>query len=309
MLFRVEDDISKFVKIRLDAHGIDMENSVIGSNTVKNHRLIGIASEVLGDIYYYAQQPPTLMKHLETNKNNDDATRVLSCASLLLLLKKVEFIYSVLPAAVFFFISGQVGIRIAINADTQNTNVGAEKLCLYDNFYLAIRSTFLIHYAFILVYCSYDLTVAATNAERAIMNALERQYANILTPLKDSIPKRCDKAIDSIDLNGATRNTTRLRLFYFTLRDQAIDWLDRLPAGSISTWDDLTTRESLYDAWNRFKDLLRKVPHHGLDLWLQDQIFYDHVNYTTQIAIDDVAGERLRKVRPEEAWKTIKDLS
>ncbi|GJT01543.1 hypothetical protein Tco_0822712 [Tanacetum coccineum] len=41
------------------------------------------------------------------------------------------------------------------------------------------------------------------------------------------------KVVDSIDLNGATRNTTRLRLFCFTLRDQAINWLDRLPAGSL----------------------------------------------------------------------------
>ncbi|GJT18978.1 zinc finger, CCHC-type containing protein [Tanacetum coccineum] len=143
------------------------------------------------------------------------------------------------------------------------------------------------------------------------------------------------RIVDSIDLNGATRNTTRLRLFCFSLRDQAINWLDRLPAGSISTWDDLTTRflaqffppkrtaklqndilmfqqhqdESLYDAWNRFKDLLRKVPHHGLDLWLQVQIFYDHVDYTTQMAIDYAAGGRLRKLRPEEAWETIKDLA
>ncbi|GKA41892.1 zinc finger, CCHC-type containing protein [Tanacetum coccineum] len=65
--------------------------------------------------------------------------------------------------------------------------------------------------------------------------------------------------------------------------------------GSISTWEDLTTRflvqfsppgrtaklcndilmfqqhhrESLSEAWNRFKDLLQKVPHHGIDLWLQ----------------------------------------
>ncbi|GJR47873.1 retrovirus-related pol polyprotein from transposon TNT 1-94 [Tanacetum coccineum] len=46
---------------------------------------------------------------------------------------------------------------------------------------------------------------------------------------------------------------------------------------------------ALYVAWTRFKDLLWKVPHHGLDLWLQ-------------------AGD-LRKLRPEEAWKTIKDLA
>ncbi|GJX71809.1 MAK10-like protein [Tanacetum coccineum] len=74
------------------------------------------------------------------------------------------------------------------------------------------------------------------------------------------------------------------------------NWLERLPAGSISTWEDLTTRllaqffppgrtaklqndilmfqqhqgESLSEAWTHFKDLLQKVPHHGIDLWLQD---------------------------------------
>ncbi|GJV78827.1 zinc finger, CCHC-type containing protein [Tanacetum coccineum] len=37
--------------------------------------------------------------------------------------------------------------------------------------------------------------------------------------------------------------------------------------------------ESLSEAWTRFKDLLQKVPHHGIDLWLQVQIFYDHVNH------------------------------
>ncbi|GJX34542.1 zinc finger, CCHC-type containing protein [Tanacetum coccineum] len=65
--------------------------------------------------------------------------------------------------------------------------------------------------------------------------------------------------------------------------------------GSITTWEDLSTRflaqffpprrtvklrkyilifqqhqgESFFEAWTCFKDLLRKVPHRGLDLWLQ----------------------------------------
>ncbi|GJV83178.1 hypothetical protein Tco_1523076 [Tanacetum coccineum] len=89
------------------------------------------------------------------------------------------------------------------------------------------------------------------------------------------------KIVDSIDLNDATRNTTRLRLFCFSFHDQAINWLDRLPVGSISTWDDLTTL----------------------------QIFYDHVDYTTQMAIDYVAGGRLRNLRLVEAWETIEDLA
>ena len=112
------------------------------------------------------------------------------------------------------------------------------------------------------------------------------------------------KIVDSIDLDVTTRETTRLRLFQFSLREQASNWLERLPAGSISSWDDLTSRflaqffppgrttklrneilmfqqrqgETLNEAWTRFKDLLQKVPHHGLDLWFQIQIFYDGVN-------------------------------
>ncbi|GJW06915.1 MAK10-like protein, partial [Tanacetum coccineum] len=76
----------------------------------------------------------------------------------------------------------------------------------------------------------------------------------------------------------------RMRLFQFSLHDQASNWLERLPAGSITTWEDLTTRflaqffppertaklrndilmsqqhheESLSEAWTRFKDLLQK---------------------------------------------------
>ncbi|GKB95849.1 hypothetical protein Tco_0981986 [Tanacetum coccineum] len=66
--------------------------------------------------------------------------------------------------------------------------------------------------------------------------------------------------------------------------------------------------ESLSEAWTRFKDLLQKVPHHGLDLWLQVQIFYDHVNNTIQNSIDYEAGGRLRKLRPGEAWAAIERL-
>ncbi|GKA21631.1 zinc finger, CCHC-type containing protein [Tanacetum coccineum] len=101
--------------------------------------------------------------------------------------------------------------------------------------------------------------------------------------------------VDSLDLDGKNRERARLRLFQFSLRNQASNWLECLPAGSITTWEDLTTRflaqffpsgrtaklrndilmfqqhhgESLSKAWTRFKDLLQKVHHHGIDRWLQ----------------------------------------
>ncbi|GKC33078.1 hypothetical protein Tco_1040372 [Tanacetum coccineum] len=49
------------------------------------------------------------------------------------------------------------------------------------------------------------------------------------------------KLVDSLNLDGENRERTRLRLFQFSLRDQASNWLERLPAGSITTWEDLTT--------------------------------------------------------------------
>ncbi|GJU54706.1 MAK10-like protein [Tanacetum coccineum] len=113
------------------------------------------------------------------------------------------------------------------------------------------------------------------------------------------------KLVDSLDLDGKNRERTRMRLFQISLRDQASKWLERLPAGSITIWEDLTTRflaqffpsrrtaklrnnilmfqqhhgESLSEAWTRFKDLLQKVPHHGIDLWLQDLALYDNESW------------------------------
>ncbi|GJY13838.1 hypothetical protein Tco_0383147 [Tanacetum coccineum] len=54
------------------------------------------------------------------------------------------------------------------------------------------------------------------------------------------------KLMDSLDLDDENRERTRLRLFQFSLRDQASNWFERLPAGSITTWEDLTTRNKRY---------------------------------------------------------------
>ncbi|GJV77058.1 MAK10-like protein [Tanacetum coccineum] len=71
-------------------------------------------------------------------------------------------------------------------------------------------------------------------------NTIELPVGNNVDPnqyLKDLL-----KLVDSLDLDGENRERTRLRLFQFSLRDQASNWLERLPAGSITTWEDLTTR-------------------------------------------------------------------
>ncbi|GKF10796.1 hypothetical protein Tco_0048722 [Tanacetum coccineum] len=67
--------------------------------------------------------------------------------------------------------------------------------------------------------------------------------------------------------------------------------------------------ESLSEAWTRFKDLLQKLPHHGIDLWLQEQFFYDHVNPVTRRTIDQSAGGKLRDRNSKESWALLEDLS
>ncbi|GKD68785.1 hypothetical protein Tco_1322875 [Tanacetum coccineum] len=116
------------------------------------------------------------------------------------------------------------------------------------------------------------------------------------------------KLVDSLNLDGANRERTRLRLFQFFLRDQASNWLEHLLAGSITTWEDLTT-QSLFEAWTRFKDLLQKFPHHGIDHWLQIQIFYDHVSFHLKCEIDRAAGGKLCNKNADESWEIIENLA
>nr|GEU82071.1 MAK10-like protein [Tanacetum cinerariifolium] len=49
------------------------------------------------------------------------------------------------------------------------------------------------------------------------------------------------KLMDSLNLDVANRERTRMQIFQFSLSNQASNWLERLPTGSISTWEDLTT--------------------------------------------------------------------
>ncbi|GJX63086.1 hypothetical protein Tco_0295986 [Tanacetum coccineum] len=53
----------------------------------------------------------------------------------------------------------------------------------------------------------------------------------------------------------------------------------------------------------------KKVPHHGIDLWLQVQIFYDYVNQSTRCIIDHLVGGKLRDKNVEESCAIIEDLA
>ncbi|KAK5775910.1 hypothetical protein PVK06_043866 [Gossypium arboreum] len=100
---------------------------------------------------------------------------------------------------------------------------------------------------------------------------------------------------DTFKINGVSDDSIRLRLFPFSLRNKVKLWLNSLPRGSITIWEQMTEKflikyfppaktaklrndissfvqmdlETLYNAWEGYKDLLRRCPHHGLPLWVQ----------------------------------------
>ncbi|GJZ13887.1 zinc finger, CCHC-type containing protein [Tanacetum coccineum] len=119
-------------------------------------------------------------------------------------------------------------------------------------------------------------------SHKGYRNTIELLVGNNVVPLRSDtiqlVQNRCSfNGLRSEDPNQHLKDLLKL-----------VDSLDLDVARSISTWEDLTTRflaqfllrndilmfqqhqrESLFEAWTRFKDLLQKVPHHGIDLWLQ----------------------------------------
>ncbi|GJS71256.1 MAK10-like protein [Tanacetum coccineum] len=83
------------------------------------------------------------------------------------------------------------------------------------------------------------------------------------------------------------RERMRLCLFQFSLRDQASNWLEHLPAGSITTWADLTTRflAQFFPPGRTAKlrnDILLFQQHQGESLseaWTQDLALYDNESW------------------------------
>ncbi|XP_015965777.1 uncharacterized protein LOC107489540 [Arachis duranensis] len=107
----------------------------------------------------------------------------------------------------------------------------------------------------------------------------------------------------AVNSDGAIHDTYKLLLFPFSLRDEAAQWLETLPQGSIPSWDDLVAKflakfsssqqtiklkegihpfiqgeeEPLFKAWERYKKASDKV---GL------QAFYEGLTPETRKAVD-----------------------
>ncbi|WCJ22553.1 Gag-Pol polyprotein [Euphorbia peplus] len=130
---------------------------------------------------------------------------------------------------------------------------------------------------------------------------------------------------------GVTDDTIRLTLFPWSLKDKAKSWMKNLQPHSIRTWEEMARiflmkyfpprqaiklrnevshfsqedGESLAEAWERYKELLRRVPNHGIPMWMQVQNFYNGVQNIYKMQIESVANGNPEDLEPQALYDLI----
>ncbi|GKC11377.1 hypothetical protein Tco_1008159 [Tanacetum coccineum] len=124
-----------------------------------------------------------------------------------------------------------------------------------------------------------------------------------------------EKVLEIIDLFyilSITQDQVMLRAFLMSLTRATSRWLRNKPSGSITTWEDLKTKflskycpparttkkieginnfqqepdETIYQAWERFKELLMKCPKHYLMEMQEVILFYNVLDVQTRHILD-----------------------
>lgn len=67
--------------------------------------------------------------------------------------------------------------------------------------------------------------------------------------------------------------------------------------------------ESLYNAWERFKKLLRKCPHHGIPCCIQLETFYNGLNSSTRLMVYASANGALLSKSYNEAYDILERMA
>ncbi|KAJ9553661.1 hypothetical protein OSB04_017706 [Centaurea solstitialis] len=79
----------------------------------------------------------------------------------------------------------------------------------------------------------------------------------------------------------------------------------RLDISALKQWDD----EPAPDAWERYKELLRKCPHHGIPYCIQLETFYNGLTPTAKGMIDATAGRAFTGITYNEGFKILEKIS
>ncbi|GJW92948.1 reverse transcriptase domain-containing protein [Tanacetum coccineum] len=145
--------------------------------------------------------------------------------------------------------------------------------------------------------------------------------------------KRFYQITQTFKINQVPHDVVKLILFLFSLKGAVETWLDNEPPCFITTWDDLVLKflnrfyphsktkelrkeitnfqqvfgETFTEAWERFKDLLRKCPHYGFSLLHQIDFFYSGLSQSDQDSLNTAAGGNLMTKNTQEALIIIEN--
>ena len=126
----------------------------------------------------------------------------------------------------------------------------------------------------------------------------------------------------------------KLKLFPFSLRGRAKDWLLSLPKNSIDSWTKckdafigryyppakiISLRSSIMNfkqldtehvaqAWERMKSLVKNCPTHGLTTWMIIQTFYAGLNFSSRNLLDSATGGTFMSITLGEATKLLDNM-
>ena len=67
--------------------------------------------------------------------------------------------------------------------------------------------------------------------------------------------------------------------------------------------------KSLYEAWERFKELLRRCPHHGIPCCIQLETFYNWLNPSTRLIVDASVNRALLSKSYIEAYEILERIA
>ncbi|XP_073049675.1 uncharacterized protein [Primulina eburnea] len=70
-----------------------------------------------------------------------------------------------------------------------------------------------------------------------------------------------------------------------------------------------TDFEQLYEAWERYKELLRRCPNHGFEDWVQIELFYNGLNGQTRTTVDAAAGGTIFAKSPAQAYDLLEQMT
>ena len=140
---------------------------------------------------------------------------------------------------------------------------------------------------------------------------------------------------DTFRYNGIPDDFVKLKLFPFSVGNDAKIWLNSLPPNSITSFEQLAQaflnrffppgkaarlrneilsfqqfeNETIHEAWERFKELQRRCPHNGLARWQTLQAFYQGLTVSTRNLVDAAAGGSLMSKTMDAAHDLLEEMA